>query len=105
MKKYISLADALADLKQRGYEADFTAETDTLCLYGGEFDTRLDPREFHVDECHRFDCNSYYTSNVVLYAISVPASGVRGTLIDETGALSCSLVFDGKLQSLIGSSD
>lgn len=101
MKKYLSLTDALADLKQRGYAADFTAETDALCLYSGEFDTRLDPREFHVDECYRFDCHSSYNSNAVLYAISVPASGVRGTLIDETGALSCSLQFDNKLQVVI----
>lgn len=103
MKKYLSLTDALADLQQRGYETDFTVETDTLCLYSGEFDTRLDPQEFHVDECYRFDCNSSYNSNAVLYAISVPASGVRGTLIDETGTLSCSLEFGKKLQVVISS--
>ncbi|NLR59369.1 phosphoribosylpyrophosphate synthetase [Chitinophaga polysaccharea] len=105
MKKYLSLTDALSDLKQRGYNADFTAETDTFCLYSGEFDTRLDPREFHVDECYRFDCNSNYNSNAVLYAISAPASGVKGTLIDETGTLSCSLVFDNKLQILLSPLD
>ncbi|MBS0032109.1 hypothetical protein ACTJJ0_03120 [Chitinophaga sp. 22321] len=91
MEKYSSFAAALSDLKRRGYEADFTAETETVCLYYGELDMRMDPQEFHVDECYRFDCDSSYDSNAVLYAISVPVSGIRGTLVDETGILSCHL--------------
>jgi hypothetical protein len=30
MKNYESLAAALSDLKERGYNADFTAETETV---------------------------------------------------------------------------
>jgi hypothetical protein len=64
-----------------------------LALYCGELDMRLDPDEFHVDEMYRFDCNSIHDETAVLYAISDPASGVKGVLVDSSGADSCSLNF------------
>jgi hypothetical protein len=91
MKNYESIAAALSDLKERGYNADFTAETETVCLYCGELDMRLDFQEYRIDEVHRFDCNSVHNENTVLYAISDPASGAKGVLIDSSGADSCSL--------------
>ncbi|MBO9728566.1 MAG: hypothetical protein J7623_08015 [Chitinophaga sp.] len=90
MENYPSLAVALSDLKQRGYEADFTAETATDCLYHLELDMRLDPQEFHVDECYQFNCRND-ESNAVLYAISAPIAGIKGILIDTTGTWSCRL--------------
>ena len=48
MKNYESLVAALDDLRKRGYAADFA--TDTICLYCGDLDLRLDPEDFHVDE-------------------------------------------------------
>ena len=93
MKNYESLAAALSDLKERGYNADFTVETETVSLYCGELDMRLDPDEFHVDEMYRFDCNSIHDETAVLYAISDPASGVKGILVDSSGADPCSLNF------------
>lgn len=91
MKNYITLAEALSDLKKRGYDADFTAETETVCLYYGELDMRLDPEEFQIDEVYRFDCNSINDNNAILYAISDPASGVKGILVDSLITTSCSL--------------
>ena len=91
MKNYESLAAALSDLKERGYNADFTAETETVCLYCGELDMRLDPEEFKVDEVYRFDCNSIHDENAILYAISDPASGIKGILIDSLVTGSCNL--------------
>lgn len=90
MENYLSLADALSDLRQKGYEADFSAEREAVCLYCGEFDMRLDPTEFHVDEVHRFYCSSGHDDNSILYAISDPASGIKGTLVDSFGT-SCSV--------------
>lgn len=83
MKNYLSLADALSDLRQKGYEADFSAETESVCLYCGEFDMRLDPTEFCVDEIHRFYCSDGVDENSTIYAISDPASGIKGTLVDS----------------------
>ena len=91
MKNYVTLAEALSDLRKRGYDADFTAETDTVSLYWGEFDVRLDPEEFQIDEVYRFDCNSIDDNNAILYAICDPTSGVKGILVDSLEAASCGL--------------
>jgi hypothetical protein len=81
MENYASLADALADLKKRGYEETFQSQTD--CLYCGDLDLRLDPDDFHFDEAYRFEGNSNGGSNATLYAIT-SSSGVKGTLIDTS---------------------
>ena len=98
MKNYQSLANALDDLRKRGYEADF--DTDTICLYCGDLDLRLDPEDFHVDEIYRFDTNSTPGDRSVLYAIS-SSTGIKGTMIDRQGSSSASLNFEmaRKLQS------
>ncbi|OQP40956.1 hypothetical protein A4H97_15235 [Niastella yeongjuensis] len=83
MKNYETLADALSDLRGRGYNADFA--TESVCLYCGDLDLRLDPEDFHIDEVHRFEGNCKPEENTVLYAISA-SSGVRGTLVDPYGA-------------------
>lgn len=83
MKNYDSLTEALTDLRNRGYEADFA--TESVCLYCGDLDLRLDPDDFHVDEVHRFEGNCKPEENTILYAIS-SATGVRGTLVDPYGA-------------------
>ena len=91
MKNYQSLADALDDLKKRGYEADFA--TQTVCLYCGDLNIRLDPEEFNIDEVYRFEGDSNPDDNSVLYAIS-SSTGVRGTLVDSYGVYSGNLSFD-----------
>jgi hypothetical protein len=68
MKNYESLLEALNDLKNRGYEADFS--TQSVCLYCGDLDLRLYPEEFHVDELYRFGDGSDPDNNSIVYAIS-----------------------------------
>jgi len=82
MKNYTSLADAMDDLKTRGYDFDFTTTSD--CLYCGDLDVRLDPEDFHVDEIYRFEAKSETNYNVVIYAIS-SSTGPKGTIIDVDG--------------------
>lgn len=91
MKNYDSLVDALADLRERGYEADFA--TDTVCLYCGELDIRLNPEEFHVDEVYRFEGDSNPDDSSVLYAIS-SSTGIKGTLVDAYGAYADTMSFE-----------
>lgn len=91
MKNYESLADALNDLRKRGYEADFA--TETVCLYCGDLDIRLDPEDFHVDEVYRFEGDSNPADNSILYVIS-SSTGVKGTLVDSYGAYADSLNFE-----------
>jgi hypothetical protein len=98
MKSYESLIDALDDLRKRGYEADFA--TQTVCLYCGDLDLRLNPEEFNVDEVYRFEGNSNPDDAAVLYAIS-SSTGLKGTLVDGYGTYSDNVSFEmaKKLQS------
>ena len=87
MKNYESIADALDDLRKRGYEADF--ETQSPCLYCSDLDLRLIEEEFQIDEVYRFEEDSSPGSNAVVYAISSSA-GIKGTIVDGLGASSSS---------------
>ena len=82
MKNYTSLTDALHDLKERGYTADFA--TDTVCLYCGELDIRLNPEEFQVDEIYRFEKDTDPGDISILYAIT-STTGMKGLLLDAYG--------------------
>ncbi len=92
MKNYESLADALDDLRKRGYEADF--ETQSPCLYCSDLDLRLIEEEFQVDEVYRFEDDSSPDSNAVVYAISSSSAGIKGTIIDGLGTSSGSISFE-----------
>ena len=83
MKNYNSVADALDDLKNRGYDEDF--ETQSTCLYCNDLDLRLIEEEFHVDEVYRFEEDAHPDHNAVVYAISSSA-GIKGTIVDGLGA-------------------
>ena len=91
MKNYESLADALNDLRKRGYETDF--ETQSPCLYCSDLDLRLIEEEFHVDEVYRFEEDSNSDDNAVVYAISSSA-GIKGTIVDGPGASSGNISFE-----------
>jgi hypothetical protein len=90
MKHYESIIDALNAFKERGYWADFG--TDTVCLYCGELDIRLNPEEFYVDEAYRFEGNTDADSSMV-YAIT-SSTGVKGTLVDAHGVYAKNLNFE-----------
>jgi hypothetical protein len=77
MNNYESLVDALNDLKQRGYDADF--EPDSNCLYCSNLDLRLKEAEFQVDEVYRFESDSNPDDNAVIYALTSD-TGVKGTI-------------------------
>jgi len=91
MKNYESLADALDDLRKRGYEAEF--ETQSPCLYCSDLDLRLIEEEFQVDEVYRFKEDSNADDNVVVYAIS-SSTGVKGTILDAPGASPENISFE-----------
>jgi hypothetical protein len=90
MKNYESLADALDDLRKRGYVADF--EPQSNYLYCSELDLRLEEEEFHIDEVYRFEGNANPPENLVVYAFTSP-TGIKGTIVDrfETPAKNISL--------------
>ena len=83
MQSYESIADALADLRKRGYEADF--EPHSNCLYCSLLDLRLEEEDFHIDEVYRFEENANPSDILVVYAFTSP-TGVRGTMVDRLEA-------------------
>src|ERR1044072_3395274 len=85
MKTYESLADALNDLKKRGYEAE--CEPQSNCLYCSNLDMRLYEEDFNVDEVYHFEGNSNPGDNAVVYALSSP-TGLKGTIVNVYGASS-----------------
>ena len=82
MKSYNTLADALSDLKIRGYEADFATTSD--CLYCGDVDIRLNAEEFIIDEVYHFKVEGNPDEGTVLYAIT-SREGMKGILVDGYG--------------------
>lgn len=80
MKSYESLTTALADLKKRGYEAEFEAHP--FCLYCGNIDIRLNHEQFSIDESYWFEGKLGADGDTVLYAIS-STTGIKGTLVDS----------------------
>jgi hypothetical protein len=91
VKNYESVADALDDLRKRGYETDF--ETQSPCLYCSDLDLRLIEEEFHVDEVYRFEEDSYPDHNAVVYAIS-SSTGIKGTIVDGLGVSPGNISFE-----------
>jgi hypothetical protein len=91
MKNYDTLAEALNDLKKRGYDADF--EMQSNCLYCSDLDLRLYEEEFNVDEVYRFEGDSNPGDSAVVYALTSP-TGVKGIIMDGYGASSNNISFE-----------
>jgi hypothetical protein len=91
MKNYDSLVDALDDLRNRGYDADF--EPQSNCLYCNNLDLRLNEEEFHIDEVYRFEGDSNPADSAVVYALTSD-TGVKGTIVDGFGASADNISFD-----------
>ena len=82
MNNYVSLTDAMSDLRTRGYNADFDLgernfgipcehQYGTVSLHG-----------FRVDEVHLFRANAATDQHSILFAITSSA-GIKGLLIDQ----------------------
>ena len=80
MKSYKTLEGALCDLRERGYETDFTV--DNFCLYCGDLDMRLDPEQFSVDEEYLFKSDVSEAEDAVLIAIT-SSGGIKGIILDS----------------------
>jgi hypothetical protein len=85
MGNFKTLADALSDLRKRGYKTDFSVET--FCLYCGDLDMRLNPEQFKVDEEYRFGGDAVHEEDTVLVAIT-SSNGIKGILVDSYGSYS-----------------
>jgi hypothetical protein len=96
MKNYNSFSDALSDLKNRGYDANF--ETGTFCLYCGDLDMRLNPDQFKVDEEYRFEGDPNLEDDSVVVAIT-SSTGVKGILVDGYGSYTENINVDSSVKA------
>ncbi len=88
METFETLSQAITSLQQRGYVNDFNLHPEWIeCP---PLNKKLKPDEFHVDEVHRFEGMSSTDDNSVLYAVSSPAAGLKGLLVDAYGVYAAS---------------
>ncbi len=79
---YMTMADAMSDLKRRGFTADFEPVGQTLHVAGSDRTFQSD--ELTIVEHHRFEGSSDPEEMAVVYAIEA-RDGTRGVLIDAYG--------------------
>lgn len=85
---YDSLAEALNDLRKRGYTEDFNVTPERLeCT---SKDLKFHPSDFTIDEFYRFEGESNPDDNSIVYAIS-SNEGLKGTLVDAYGVYAHNL--------------
>jgi hypothetical protein len=82
MKTYATMADAMNDLKRRGFTADFEPIGKALHIAGSE--RTFQPDELTIVEHHRFEGSSDPEEMAVVYAIEA-RDGTRGVLVDAYG--------------------
>jgi hypothetical protein len=82
MKTYTTMADAMTDLKRRGFTADFEPIGKALHIAGSE--RTFQPEELTIVEHHRFEGSSDPEEMSVVYAIEA-RDGTRGVLVDAYG--------------------
>lgn len=82
MKQYTTLTDALDDLRQRGFSADFNLKQNSIACSALELELR--PDEFAIVEVHRFEGATNPDDSSVLYAIE-GKGGLKGVLVDAYG--------------------
>lgn len=83
MKTYETVTQAINDLTARGYEISFSLEQDYL--HAPQRQCRLSPKEFQVDEFHRFEGETDPGDEMIVYAISAIDGSVKGTLVNAYG--------------------
>ena len=88
MQKFASLVEALDDLRQRGFTADFDVQHH--CLSCSALDLELHPDDFEIVEVYRFEGATNPDDSSVLYAIA-GKNGQKGVLVDAYGAYASSI--------------
>ncbi|MGZ3649804.1 MAG: phosphoribosylpyrophosphate synthetase [Bdellovibrionota bacterium] len=78
-----SSSEAIKELQKRGYTEDFSPKFDHLEAHSGQ--EKIRPDEFEVDEILRFENTSDPNDQSILYAISCPARGLKGTYLESYG--------------------
>ena len=86
MENYDTMVEALGALKRQGYIEDFNLEKNCLECRAGQFKIFHD--EFQIDKFFRFEGATDPSDQAIIYAISSPKYGLKGTLVNAYGIYS-----------------
>lgn len=82
MKRYLTLVEALDDLRSRGFTNDFDLKINYVeCA---RLQIQLHPDDFEIAEVHRFEGETNPDDSAVVYAIE-GKDGLKGVLVDAYG--------------------
>ena len=81
MYSYDTVTEAVAGLRQRGFDLDFDARFDCVVCK----DHKLKPEEFEIAEVYRFEGDTDPADEAVVYAIE-SKHGLKGVLVNGYGA-------------------
>ncbi len=87
-KSYDTVTEALADLKKRGYNIDFSILKDEDFLVDDLKKIMLSPDDFEIDDFYRFEGESDPGDNMIIYAISSKIKNLKGVLLNAYGIYS-----------------
>jgi hypothetical protein len=82
-ESYGTLSETINGLKKEGYDLDFNIQKDRIICH--RTGTSLSPEEFEIDKVYRFEGESNPDDSSILYAISSPKFGAKGTLVNAYG--------------------
>jgi hypothetical protein len=88
MKNYDTVSEAVNDLVKRGYTTDFNIHEDGECLVCSKGETSLSPKDFEIDEIHRFEGETDPGDEMIVFAISSSTLGVKGIVVNAYGIYS-----------------
>ena len=82
-ESYGTLSETINGLKKEGYTLDFNVAGE--CILCHQPLTKLSADEFEIDKVYRFEGESNPSDESILYAISSPKLGIKGTLVNAYG--------------------
>jgi len=83
MKSFETVTEAIADLKERGYDLDFNLK-DTVIECPSK-NLQLSAKEFEITETYRFEGETDPGDEMVVYAIEGKNGELKGTLVNAFG--------------------
>jgi len=83
INRYETLLEAINGLRKKGYTHDFNLKEESLI----SDDITLRPKDFRINEFHRFEGESNPDDSSIVYAIE-SNNGIKGILVNGWGAYS-----------------
>src|SRR5262245_47484373 len=81
-----TLTEAIEELREEGYLADFNVDQDYIVSHDGVL--KLFSNDFKVDKFYRFEENTDPSEQAIIYALSSEKYDIKGILVNGYGIYS-----------------